>query len=172
MKLNLLGTGRHRGLTGFAIGVVATMTIAGGGVALAAIPSSRRRSSPAAWRSRAEPYGSSMPRPARSARARRRRSPGRRVGEVESVSGTEVVSATCPGGHNVTGGGVIAPAAFDVQQSGPTDAALVINPGPPLTISGDIDDIPDDRWTVRVTNPGVAANVTVTAICVDATSIS
>ena len=30
----------HRGVTGFVVGVVATMTIAGGGVALAAIPSS------------------------------------------------------------------------------------------------------------------------------------
>ena len=40
MKLNFRGTGRHRGLAGFAVGVVATMTIAGGGVALASIPSS------------------------------------------------------------------------------------------------------------------------------------
>jgi hypothetical protein len=30
---------RHRGVTGFVVGVIATMTIAGGGVALAAIPS-------------------------------------------------------------------------------------------------------------------------------------
>ena len=40
MRLDLRGTGRHRGVTGFAVGVIATMTIAGGGVALASIPSS------------------------------------------------------------------------------------------------------------------------------------
>ena len=40
MRFDLRGTGRHRGVTGFAVGVIATMTIAGGGVALASIPSS------------------------------------------------------------------------------------------------------------------------------------
>jgi len=41
MRFSLRGTvQQHRGLAGFAIGIVATMTIAGGGVALAAIPSS------------------------------------------------------------------------------------------------------------------------------------
>lgn len=41
MRVNLRrATAGHRGITGFAVGVVATMTIAGGGVALAAIPSS------------------------------------------------------------------------------------------------------------------------------------
>jgi hypothetical protein len=40
MKLNPGGAGRHKGLIGFAVGVAAAMTIAGGGVALASIPSS------------------------------------------------------------------------------------------------------------------------------------
>jgi hypothetical protein len=81
--------------------------------------------------------------------------------------GTGTITADCNSGESVLGGGVIAPAGWTVNSSGPYDEPFII------FVGGDFDTIPDDGWSVRATNnSGGAGTFTAWAMCAPVTSYS